>query len=392
MASKITASEIISPDNIKTQRINSIDMMRGLVMLIMLVDHVRERFFLHMQVADPMDIDATSTGLFFSRLAAHICAPTFIFLTGLSAWLYRHRNSDPTRSLDGFLVKRGLLLIALECTLITFSWMGNYHTIWLQVIWAIGLCMLALAALYRLPWLWQLVIGLLLVFGHNLLTPIHFEANEWGYSLWTILHDRGYLFESELINIRISYPVLPWIGVILLGYAAGPLYSTAFTALKRQQWLLALGMGSLSLFALLRGTNFYGETLPWQYADNFGSTFMSIVNVTKYPPSLAFLLLTLGLMFLILNLFERKQWWFTQILSTIGSVPMFFYILHLYVLLVIYCIAVTVCGTNKGSYFGVDNLWNIWLIAALLAVVLYLPTKSFAAFKRKTSMSWIKYF
>ncbi len=386
------ASNQMKTGDIKTQRINSIDMMRGLVMLIMLVDHVRERFFLHMQVADPMDIDTTSAGLFFSRLAAHICAPTFIFLTGLSAWLYRHRNSGTTRSLDSFLIKRGILLITLEFTLITFSWMGSFHTVWLQVIWAIGLCMLALAALYRLPWLWQLIIGLLLVFGHNLLTPIHYTPNEWGYSLWTILHDRGYLFESDIINIKISYPVLPWIGVILLGYAAGPLYQNTFSILKRQCWLLLLGISSLCLFTLFRGMNLYGETQPWQYGEHLGQTFMSVVNVTKYPPSLAFLLLTLGLMLLILRLFELKQWRFASILSNIGSAPMFFYILHLYVLLALYSIAETIWGKNQGSYFGVDQLWKIWLISVLLSVVLYFPTKYFAAFKQRTSIRWIKYF
>ena len=128
-------------------RIQSIDMMRGLVMLIMLLDHVRERFFYHLQVSDPMDLDSTSAGLFFSRFAAHLCAPVFVFLTGLSAWLYANPAHGPARSARSFLLKRGLFLIALEVTVINFSWMGSYHTLWLQVIWAIGLSMVLLALL-----------------------------------------------------------------------------------------------------------------------------------------------------------------------------------------------------------------------------------------------------
>ena len=151
-----------APDS---QRIKSIDALRGLVMLIMLLDHVRERFFLHRQVSDPMDVEATEPALFASRLVAHFCAPIFIFLTGLSAWLYQ--QSARTESVSQFLLKRGLLLIALEFTLVTFSWMGNFNTIYLQVIWAIGLSMLALALLVKMPRIaqWLLALGMTATIG-----------------------------------------------------------------------------------------------------------------------------------------------------------------------------------------------------------------------------------
>ncbi|CAM3983442.1 MULTISPECIES: DUF1624 domain-containing protein [Pseudoalteromonas] len=372
-------------------RIHSIDIMRGVVILLMLVDHVRERFFLHMQVSDPMDVDTTSPGLFWSRFAAHFCAPTFIFLTGLSAWLYSHPANGVARSARSFLIKRGLFLIALEITVICFSWMGYFHTIWLQVMWAIGLCMLTLALLINLPQRVLLVLGLLIVFGHNLLTPISFSPDEWGYTLWTILHDRGYISQGGLIDVKISYPVLPWIGVILLGYCAGPIYAPSRDSDDRKQWLVGLGLACVALFAILRGFNIYGETLPWQQFASSSETLMSLFNVTKYPPSLSFLLITLAMMFFGLWLFERPLNRFLNALRTFGSVPMFFYIVHLYALLVLYAIGHAIYGANQGRYFGVDHIGWIWLIAALLALALYWPTQWFSAYKRKSKKPWLKY-
>ncbi|BDF96040.1 heparan-alpha-glucosaminide N-acetyltransferase domain-containing protein [Pseudoalteromonas sp. KAN5] len=372
-------------------RIHSIDIMRGVVILLMLVDHVRERFFLHMQVSDPMDVDTTSPGLFWSRFAAHFCAPTFIFLTGLSAWLYSHPANGVARSARSFLIKRGLFLIALEITVICFSWMGYFHTIWLQVMWAIGLCMLTLALLINLPQRVLLMLGLLIVFGHNLLTPISFSPDEWGYTLWTILHDRGYISQGGLIDVKISYPVLPWIGVILLGYCAGPIYAPSRDSDDRKQWLVGLGLACVALFAILRGFNIYGETLPWQQFASSSETLMSVFNVTKYPPSLSFLLITLAMMFFGLWLFERPLNRFLNALRTFGSVPMFFYIVHLYALLVLYAIGHAIYGANQGRYFGVDHIGWIWLIAALLALALYWPTQWFSAYKRKSKKPWLKY-
>lgn len=377
------------------QRINSIDVMRGLVMLIMLMDHVRERFFLHHQVSDPMDINTTPPALYFSRLAAHLCAPTFVFLTGLSAWLYQHSDAIGQRPLASFLVKRGLFLILLEMTLITFSWMGNYHTIYLQVIWAIGLSMLVLAVLQYLPRWSLLVIASALVFGHNALTPIQFAPHEWGYSAWTILHDRGYLVSDSAINVKLSYPLLPWIGVIVFGYLAGPLYSKATDARRRQRWLWCLGLSCLALFAVLRGYNIYGETLPWHPGNTILISVMSLFNLTKYPPSLAFLLLTLGLMLLGLYLMERlsSRWSQTMaaVLAQFGGAPMFFYLMHLYLLLLLYQIAVAIWGTNYGSLFGVSSITEVWYISLALIIVLYLPTKTFATFKRGSQRWWVKY-
>ncbi len=390
-------------------RINSIDMMRGAVMLIMLLDHVRERFFFHMQVSDPMDLSSTSWGLFVSRFAAHFCAPVFVFLTGVSAWLYANRSHGEPRSARMFLIKRGLFLIALEILVINFSnlsWMVSYYTLWLQVIWVIGLSMLALAALINLPRPWMALLGFAIVFGHNLLTPIGFQPSEWAYGLWTILHDRGYLVSEGALRVKVSYPVLPWIGVILLGYVAGPLFSNKpngshLDASARQQKLLFLGISCWVLFAVLRGFNLYGETLPWQSGAHLGETLMSVFNLTKYPPSLSFLLVTLGGMFFCLVAFERYFASSGKVggrlarvghgLSVFGSVPMFFYILHLYVLLLLYTLAKFIFGANHGEYFGVSNIGWVWFIAGVLAIALYYPVKRFSEYKKHSTQAWIKY-
>eukprot|EP01093_Parvamoeba_rugata_P004538 TRINITY_DN1622_c0_g2_i3.p1 TRINITY_DN1622_c0_g2~~TRINITY_DN1622_c0_g2_i3.p1 ORF type:complete len:271 (+),score=47.33 TRINITY_DN1622_c0_g2_i3:552-1364(+) len=269
--------------------------------------------------------------------------------------------------------------------------MGYFHTIWLQVMWAIGLCMLTLALLINLPQRLLLALGLLIVFGHNLLTPISFNPEQWGYTLWTILHDRGYISQGGLIDVKISYPVLPWIGVILLGYCAGPLYAHTRDSDDRKQWLIGLGLACVALFAILRGLNIYGETLPWQQFSSTAQTAMSLFNVTKYPPSLSFLLITLAVMFFGLWLFERPLNRFSNALRVYGSVPMFFYILHLYVLLILYTVGNAIWGTNQGSYFGVNDITWVWLISVVLAVALYWPTKAFSDYKRVAKKPWLKY-
>ena len=385
-----------SGDQVKSidkSRISSIDILRGLVMLMMLVDHVRERIYLHMQVSDPMNIETTSADLFFTRLAAHLCAPVFVFLTGLSAWLYAHPSSSDLRSPSGFLFKRGLFIIAMEVTLINFSWMGEYHTLWLQVMWAIGLSMIALSVAVKLPMWLIATIGFVIVFGHDLLTPITFLPGEAGYTLWTILHDRGYLIADGALKVKVSYPVLPWIGVILLGYFAGQLYAKAVYSDVRISALIRLGITCLALLLVLRGFNIYGETLPWQYGESVIQTIMSFFNYTKYGPSLNFLLLTLGIAFLLLARFERADSESTamRVLKTFGAAPMFFYIVHLYTLLLVYWVLMAIFGANQGDLYGVDQFYWVWVMSATIACALYFPTKSFAEFKKRSQRAWVRY-
>jgi uncharacterized membrane protein len=245
-------------------RIAIIDVLRGLVMLIMLFDHVRETFYLHKQVTDPMTIDATEPALFFTRLAAHFCAPMFVFLTGLSAWLYANPSAGP-RDATGFLVKRGLLLVVLEIFAVNFAWAGVFPpaVLYLQVIWVIGLAMIFLGLVHKLPIKLIGAVGLLIVFGHNALTWMSFEPGTFAYYVWTVLLHRGYLVAEGAVKLKVTYPLLPWIGVILCGYAAGPLFGRGMTPERRRTLLRAFGAGALLLLAVLRGFNIYGEDLPW---------------------------------------------------------------------------------------------------------------------------------
>ena len=378
----------------KKSRISSIDVLRGLVMLFMLIDHVRERIYLHMQVSDPMIIESTSMDLFFTRMLAHLCAPVFVFLTGLSAWLYSYNSSEKVLSPSNFLFKRGLFLIAMELTLINFSWMGEYHTLWLQVIWAIGISMIVLSVMVKLP-MWVIATtGFAIVFSHNLLTPINFEPGEAGFTLWTILHDRAYLVADGALKIRASYPVLPWIGVILLGYFTGQLYDKNVESSFRINLLVKLGFACLVLLLVLRVFNIYGETLPWEYGINATQTIMSFFNFTKYPPSLDFLLMNLGIGFLLLAWFEKvgDKNKALNVLKTFGAAPMFFYILHLYALLLVYWVLITIYGANQGALFGVDDFGWVWLMSILMSFVLYFPTKTFVEYKKRSNQAWLRYF
>lgn len=374
-------------------RLHSIDALRGLVILFMLLDHVRETFYLHMQVADPMDVAQTDPGLFFSRTLAHLCAPVFILLTGLSAFLYGEKQQGRA-AVSSFLFKRGLFLVVLELSLVNFAWTFQLppSVIYLQVIWAIGLSMLALAALIWLPRVALIGLGVALVAGHNLLDGVHFPVGSWLHVPWAVLHDRGWIEVSENLRLRTSYPLLPWIGVIALGYAMGPWFARGSDAPRRRRYLIGAGAIGLLGFLLLRLLNGYGEQ-PWFSGETGVQTLMSFFNITKYPPSLLFLALTLGLGLLLLAAFERRdEGRMLRWLAVFGGAPMFFYLLHLYVLKVLYLAGVAIWGTNQGQYFGFDSIASVWLVSVPLAVALYPPVRWFARLKaRRRDLVWLKY-
>ncbi|SFG11670.1 Uncharacterized membrane protein [Novosphingobium sp. CF614] len=373
------------------QRLQSIDALRGLVMVIMLLDHVRETWFLHMQVTDPMDAASVPPSLFFTRLVTNLCAPVFVALTGLGAWLYCQGHGKAEAS--AFLVKRGLFLIVLEVTLITMAWTSKLPpTFWLQVIWAIGMAMIALAALLHLPRTVLLVLGLAIVCGHNLLDPIHLSSDNPFYVPWAMLHQRDIIALPFGLFAKTTYPVLPWIGVISLGFAIGPWFGKGFDQAVRQRRLLLLGAGMIALFAILRALDIYGDK-PWTAKDTPLQTIMAFLALTKYPPSLLFLLPTLGIGALLLSQFEKVQGqgWMNA-LAIFGAAPMFFYVIHLYLLRVLYFSAMFIWGPNHGETFGVDNIGWIWAWYALLLPVLYFPTVWFAKLKaRRQDIAWLKY-
>lgn len=374
-------------------RLLSIDALRGLVILFMLLDHVRETFFLHRQVSDPMDVAGTEPALFVSRSLAHLCAPVFVLLTGLSAYLFGEKYQGKG-DVSAFLFKRGLFLLVLEFTLVSFAWTFQFppSVIYMQVIWAIGLSMLALSLLVWLPRGALLVLSVAIIAGHNLLDGVHFGPGSPLHVAWMALHERGWIEVTESLRLRLSYPVLPWIGVIGLGYVIGPWFGRGADALVRQRRLLGCGIAGLFGFAVLRLINTYGER-PWQVADTAQQTLMSFFNITKYPPSLLFLTLTLSIGLLLLRGFERvgeRRW--IAVLAVFGSAPMFFYLLHLYVLRGLYLVAVAAFGLNQGTYFGFDSVAAVWLAALLLAVAHYPPVRWFSALKaRRRDIAWLKY-
>lgn len=378
-----------------SQRLLAIDALRGLIILIMMLDHVRDTFYIHRQVADPMVIADTEPSLYFGRVLAHLCAPMFVFLTGLSAYLYQAKTNNVAMT-RAFLFKRGLFLILLEVTVINFAWTGQLipQVMYLQVIWAIGVSMITLAAFITLPKAIRWGFAILIITAHNLLDPISFKDLPTIQPLWNILHERGWISIGEHFKLRTSYPVLPWIGVILLGYCFGEAwFNKSIQPKQRQTALLKAGIYFIILFFILRFINVYGDHV-WQAMPTSLETVMSFFNLTKYPPSLLFILFNVGLGLLLLVFLERKQHisWIKP-LVVFGSVPMFFYILHLFVLKALYSLAVMQYGLNHGKYFGLDNVLSLWVTAIILSVALYPLVALFARFKHNNKhIRILKYF
>lgn len=374
-----------------TGRLMSIDALRGLVMLLMLLDHLRETWVLYMPVSDPVDARTVMPALFFTRITSTLCAPAFVALTGLSAYLYGQKHTPAETS--AFLLKRGLFLMILELTLVNFSWRAElpFQFVFLQVIWAIALCMIALAALLHLPRRAILMLGLAIVGAHNLLDGIVLPPDHPLYVLWGVVHERS-VTQFLGMTVKINYPALPWIGVICLGSSIGPWFTT-LAANERRRRLTILGIAMVVGFTLLRLLNVYGDT-PWFVVPGDRlRTVMSFLALTKYPPSLLFLLPTLGIGAILLGVFERLEgrrvshW-----LSVLGGAPMFFYLFHLYLLRILYLAALAIFGPNHGAIFGFDSLAWVWVCFAALIVPLYFPTRWFSALKRRRKdIWWLKY-
>ena len=372
-------------------RIGAIDALRGLVMLLMLVDHVREFFYLHAQVSDPVNLAATPPGLFLTRAASHLCAPVFLLLTGLSANLYGQKHGSRAAT-SAFLLKRGLFLIALEVSLVNLAWTGSLlpPVLYLQVIWAIGLSMLALAALLWLPRPLLIGAALAIMLGHNALDGLVLTPDQPGYTPWAVLHQRG-MIPLPWGAARTSYPVLPWVGVIAAGYALGPLYAPGFDPALRRRRLVTLGLTSLAAFLALRGLDGYGDPHPWQVGKDGVATALSFINLTKYPPSADFLLATLGPGLLLLALFERLPERRLRWLTVFGGAPLFFYLAHLWALRLTYdgLAGLDLAGASGRIEAGAP--WQIWPIAAAFALALYPACLWVVRLKRRSAWPGLSY-
>lgn len=384
-----------------TFRVESIDLLRGLVMIIMALDHVRDYFHAGAMVSDPTDLSQTSVVLFFTRWITHYCAPVFMFLSGTSAYLVGQRKGK--NALAKFLLTRGIWLIILELTVVNFGWYFNFYaSIDFLVIWALGFSMIALAALIYLPLPLIMIIGLIMVFGHNLLDNTHVAGEGVSSILWSLFHEQHfYNFKTTLF---IAYPVIPWIGVMALGYCLGQLYAKEISADKRKRLLLLMGTAAIILFIVIRYINEYGDPEPWASQSSRSFTILSFLKVSKYPPSLLYLLVTLGPALLFLAITENARFGLANKIKVIGRVPMFYYLCHLYLLHLAAMVATLFCGHSpgdmilnnwiafepklKGYGFSLGVTYLVWLG---LVFILYFPCRWYDRYKRSHQQWWLSY-
>jgi uncharacterized membrane protein len=373
-------------------RLASIDVLRGLVIVIMALDHVRD-YFTDIRF-DPLDPTQTTAVLYATRWVTNFCAPTFILLAGLSAYL-AGRRCTPAQ-LSKFLVTRGLWLIVLEWTVITLAWTFNFK--WelgliMQVIWVIGVSMIVLAALIRLPLRAVAALGIAICVFHNLLDGVPKpESALWG-TVWGILHVQG----PTAIGYA-HYPLIPWVGVMAAGYALGRVFD--MEAPHRRRVLLAIGASAVVLFVALRLINTYGDPHPWVPQATAGQTVMAFLNVEKYPPSLLYLLVTLGPALMLLAALESARGWFAGVLETFGRVPLFFYVLHIALAHLAAGLLAMYMGFGNGVlnnfFFNFPKEWGVSLPGVYLAwlfvvVTLYPACRWFAELKRRRGDWWLSY-
>lgn len=382
----------------KPIRIRSIDTLRGIVMVLMALDHVRD-YFTDVRFS-PTDLEHSNPALFFTRWITHYCAPVFVFLSGTSAFLSMRKGKTKAEAAR-FLLSRGLWLIFLELTVVRLGWQFNvdYHFSVLQVIWVLGASMMAMSALIFLPRSIMMTLALLLIFGHNLLDAPAARAmldHPAGY----LLHLTGPVFRDDQHLLLVMYPLIPWVGVMMAGYSLGPLFLQEPE--RRNKQLQLIGLGAIALFFVLRGINVYGDPHPWQQQGSTVMTVLSFFNVEKYPPSLLYLLMTLGPAIALMPLLEKWKGWLPERIAVYGKVPMFYYLLHIYVIHGLSMLTGIAMGfppslfTDMGRLFNSPSGWGFGLAAVygwwlLIVVLLYFPSRWFMHIKMKHRKWWLSY-
>jgi uncharacterized membrane protein len=398
-------------------RLQSIDLVRGAVMVIMVLDHTRDYVHNLAFAFDATDLSRTTTVLFLTRWITHMCAPSFVFLAGVAAWLQRSRGAT-TSELSRFLFTRGLWLVVLEFTAVRIGTWFNLDYSFLgvmQVIWAIGVSMVALAGLVHLPTTAIASFGIGMIALHNLLDGIQVEGWQGPGSpvpsaaarLWMVLHQGNEVFPLFTWPgpvVWLMYPLVPWIGVMAAGYAFGSVYD--LDPATRRRVLMRTGTALIAAFVVIRGLNVYGDPAPWQVQTSAVFTVLSFVNTTKYPPSLLFLLMTLGPMMLVLAWTDsrRMESGAARALITFGRVPLFFYLLQWPVAHVI-AIAVSLAAGKDAAYYFISppafftamppgggfDLWIVYLCWAAAIPVLYVLCVWYADVKRRHPHSVLRY-
>lgn len=370
-------------------------------MIIMALDHVRDYFHADAFLFDPTDMTKTTVPLFFTRWITHFCAPIFIFLAGTSAHMVGVKKGK--NELSSFLLKRGLWLVFLELTIINFAWFFNvqFSLVTLFVIWALGVGMIVLAGLIHLPFKAIFVIGIIMVVGHNFLDSIHVQGDGAEAILWSMVHEFKGFPLAEGFFLFIGYPLVPWIGVMMLGYCFGVFYEPSYPAALRKKNVLYLGLGTLIVFIVVRFINGYGDPHPWEVQPSPIFTMLSFINVTKYPPSLLYLLITLGPALLLLAVSENYSGAISQRIKVLGRVPMFYYLLHLYLIHLLAIVAALMTGyelsdmvfdtwvTNspnlKGYGFSLGVVYIVWIG---VVVILYPLCEWYDRYKAAQRSKW----
>lgn len=386
-------------------RLSAIDALRGLVIVIMAIDHVRD-FVMTGGVQDPMSDPNVSPWLFATRWITHFCAPVFVFLAGTSAGLMAARKTR--EALAGFLLKRGLWLIAIEWLVISNAWtfspfgvvqMGGAVLVVLQVIWAIGASMVVLAGAQFLGRRACLALGVAILLGHNLLDAVWPSSQmlESGPPLWVALHSQMSAVFGPFM-IVFAYPLLPWIGVMLAGFGSAGVFELAPS--RRNLSLLRAGLAIIAAFVLIRAVDVYGDPNGWRQQANFGRTVMDFVNTTKYPPSLSYLLMTLGPAALACVYLDNVRGWLKDALVMFGRVPFAFYVAHLFLIHALSMVVGVAQGFPasqfmapfflypKGYGLGLAGVYLVWL---LVLVILYPLCRWVASVKARRRDWWLSY-
>jgi uncharacterized membrane protein len=384
-------------------RIESVDVLRGIIMILMALDHTRD--FFGNAAVNPTDPATTTVPLFFTRWVTHICAPGFFLLTGVGAALTLRRLSRG--ELARFLFTRGLWLIFLEIVIVRdLGWQFNfdYRLTVLNVLWALGWAMIFLSALVRLPAWMVTAIGAAMIVTHNLLDGVQAASLGVLAPLWNVLHAPGVILDDSRHVVFLAYALIPWIGVTAVGYGLGEVYR--WEAERRRRFLLQLGLAAVAAFLVLRTLNLYGDPRPWSAQKSAVFTVLSFLNANKYPPSLLFLLMTLGPILLFLRALDARTPRLLRPALVFGRVPLFYYLLHVPL---IHLLAVAVCYARYGAVHwmfqsnGMDQFpvtqppgWPlglpwVYLIWASVVIALYPLCRWFAGLKRRRGDWWLSY-
>lgn len=384
-------------------RLENVDVLRGIVMIIMALDHVRD--FFGNYAVNPTDPATTTVTLFFTRWITHFCAPTFFLLTGLGSRL--SRKSKSTAELSRFLVTRGLWLVFLDAVVVRCLGMQfnfDYRVTVLNVLWALGWSMVSLSLLVRFPPRVPLIVGVILIVGHNTLDGIQAQSLGVLAPLWSFLHAPGLLLPGPEHMVLIAYPIIPWVGVTAVGYGLGEVFG--WDAERRRTFLLKLGGVLVLAFLVLRAANVYGDPAPWKTQETAVRTLFSFLNTSKYPPSLAFLLMTLGPSLWVLALLERHTSSVFKPALIFGRVPLFYFVVHL---TLIHALAVLACYFRYGTVhylfespsldkfpFTQPPNWPlslpmVYVWWAVVVVLLYTLSVWFSGVKRRRKDWWLSY-